>query len=85
MANLSTRVSLVEQSVEFIRKDISDIKTNHMAHMQKSLEEMSADIAQLRQTDKKGEWLETLGGKIVEAIIMSLVVGVLLLLGLKIR
>lgn len=83
--NLPERVSLVEQSIEYIGKDIYDIKNNHLKHMQASLEGIGKDIASLRQTDTKGEWLQNLGSKIIDVIITSLVVGTLVMLGLQVR
>jgi len=78
-----SKIMAMETEIKYISQNIASIKNNHLAHMQKSMEAMQEDISQLRQTDKQGEFLGSLGGQVIKTIMNALIVGGLVMLGLK--
>jgi len=76
--------------LDYIQKDISEIKTNHLAHMQVSIENIETKIAQGLSPDEESKLiervdkLEKLGYKIlIWAGLVGVVVGILIQLVFK--
>ena len=76
--------------LEYIQKDISEIKTNHLAHMQVSIENIETKIAEGLSPDEESKLiervdkLEKLGYKIlIWAGLVGIIVGILIQLVFK--
>ena len=72
------RFGFVGRNIELLRKDVDNIKDNHLQHIQNSIMNLSVDVGSVKSDL---EWLKKSHWVIVTASIMSLlslVVGILL-------
>jgi hypothetical protein len=73
----------LKKDVEYIRASVDSIMNNHLRHIASDIKEMQASISALKIKDSSRNWLVDLGTEAIKTIITSIVIGGLILLGLK--
>ena len=86
-------IAVIRNAMRNVEKDIEEIKDNHLVHIQADLKDLSTNISAeikelcgkvdiLEKTASERKPLASLGTKVLELIVESIIIGVLVLVGL---
>jgi len=83
----NTEILLMKKDLKYIRKEIAEIRDNHLAHLVADLQEFKKTVYlkldSLKSTDDKGSLGQRLLEKGIEVVVLAVVIAILVVIGLK--
>ncbi len=72
-----SKINSLEQGMKYLEKSFEEIKNNHLAHIQTSLNEMGKELTEVKLQIRERSPMYKLFSKIVEYIVLAVIMGAL--------